>query len=140
MKRIIAALLTVTAAGAVFAAGGCSSDEAAEAESPPVCDSAASVRLTVEHIGDVDVSENGIVQLKPYLQQLHTELQTFVADARAQFGAQADQLQTAMDQLSTSVDTARANPDATTLSAVRTSITGVQSSTQGLSDAMAGTC
>ena len=145
MKRILSALLTATAAGAVFASGGCSSDEPAEAAAPaaatlPVCDAAASVRLTVEHIRQVEISENGLGAMRPYLQQLDTQLQTLRSEALAQFGPQAGQLKTAVDQLRASINTARENPDAAALSAVRTSVAGVRTSAQSLQDQVGTTC
>jgi hypothetical protein len=142
MKRIVSALLSLTAAGVVFAAGGCSSDEPAEAAAAtlPVCDAAADVRLTVEHIRQVNVSENGLGALRPYLQQLDTQLQILKSEAQAQFGAQADQLRTAVDQLRASLGAAKANPDQAALNAVRTSVAGVRTTAQSLGDSAGANC
>lgn len=143
MKRIVSALLTFTA-GAMFAAGGCSSDEPAAATPAaatlPVCDAAAELRVTIEHIRQVNISENGLGALQPYLQQLDGQLQSFRSEAMAQFGPQADQLSTAIDQLRASINTARANPDGAALSAVRTSVAGVRTSAQSLRDSAGTTC
>jgi hypothetical protein len=144
MKRIVSALLSLTAAGVVFAAGGCSSDEPAEAAPAaatlPVCDAAADVRLTVEHIRQVNVSENGLGALRPYLQQLDSQLQVLKSEAQAQFGAQADQLRTAVDQLRASIGTARGNPDAAALNSVRTAVAGVRTTAQSLGDSAGANC
>jgi len=127
------ALAVVLLAGA----GGCASDEAAK---PPVCDSFAGVQNTVDHIRDVNVSENGLAQLKPYLTQLRDQLTQLYADAQAQFAPQADQLKAAVDRLGAELRSAQADPSAAGLAAVRTAVIAVRESGQNLRTAMAQTC
>ncbi|MEV6300591.1 hypothetical protein AB0M02_14385 [Actinoplanes sp. NPDC051861] len=131
-------LLTVLAAVGVLAAGGCAADD--EPAAPAVCDSFAAVQNTVNHIREVNVSENGLVAIRPYVAQLLNELNQLVLDAKAQFGAQADQLRATVDQLQTSVGTAREDPNVTNLAAVRTSVGAVRESAVSLRDVIAGTC
>ncbi|GIM93920.1 hypothetical protein [Paractinoplanes toevensis] len=121
----------------VVGAGGCYSDEAA---APPVCDSFAAVQNTVDHIREVNVSENGLSQLRPYLTQLREQLTQLYTDARAQFAPQADRLKAAVDQLEAALRTARDDPSALNLAAVRTTVTAVRAGGQDLRAAMAQTC
>jgi chromosome segregation ATPase len=125
--------IAITAAFALLV-GGCSTDQA------PVCDSLAAVQTSVDHVGDANVSENGLTQLKTDLNQLKSELQSLRSDAQAQFSSQIEAVRTAANQLSASIAAARATPEVTTLAAVRTSMSGLQSNVRQLADAMAETC
>ncbi|GIF40281.1 hypothetical protein [Actinoplanes xinjiangensis] len=118
-----------------FAAGlllltGCSGEPATPQAA--VCESYAAVQNTVEHIRQTNVSENGLTALKPYLTQLLDHLEQFVADAKAQFGPEADTLRAAVGQLSASVDVAREDPDLTNLAAVRGDVADVRTGAQSL--------
>ncbi|WP_436533112.1 hypothetical protein [Actinoplanes sp. HUAS TT8] len=129
MKRYLVVL--------VLLLSGCT---AAPAARPPVCDSWDAVRNTVDHIRDVNVSDNGLSALRPYLTQLRDELTALHTDAKAQFGAQADALQVATDQLGTDLRVARQNPDINTLAAVRASVADVRTTANTLHNAMLSTC
>ncbi|MFC4068714.1 hypothetical protein [Actinoplanes subglobosus] len=125
-----------------FAAGlllltGCSGEQTPTAQ---VCESYAAVQNTVEHIRQTNVSENGLSALRPYLTQLIEQLQQFVTDAQAQFGAQADVLRAAVDKLSASVDTARADPNVANLSVVRSDVAEVRTNAQALRATVQETC
>jgi hypothetical protein len=120
---------------AVLFAGGCASEN-----KPQVCDSYAAVQTTVDHIRDVNVSENGLTALQPYLTQLGTELNRFSADAKAQFAPQTDPVKAALDQLGSALRTAQADPSATTFAAVRTAVASVRSTWQTLHTTMSQTC
>ncbi|GGN77210.1 hypothetical protein GCM10010112_50110 [Actinoplanes lobatus] len=131
-----ATALCVLAAGAGCAGGGATG---ASAE-PAVCESFAAVQNTVTHIKDANVSENGLTALRPYVSELIEQLTQLAADAKAQFGQQADQLRASVDVLSTSVDTARDNPDLTNLGAVRQAVDGVRDTARALADSLKNTC
>jgi uncharacterized phage infection (PIP) family protein YhgE len=126
-------IAAVTAA-ASLAIGGCSTDQ------PAVCDSLAAVQTAMNQIRNVNVSENGLGSLKPYLQQLQADVNQLLTDAAAQYAPQVQAVRTAADQVSTSVATARATPDVVNLSAARSTIGDLQASLRSLADAMSGTC
>ncbi|MEV4701749.1 hypothetical protein [Actinoplanes sp. NPDC049316] len=129
--RTFTAAVTVAAA---LGAGGCGTDQ------PPVCDSLAAVRTTMEQVRNVNVAENGLGALKTQLQQLRTDVRRLLDDTSAQFASQAQAVRTAAEQVSASVATARETPDAAHLGAVRTSLSTLQGSVRTLGDAMSGTC
>jgi hypothetical protein len=116
--------------------GGCASDE----PKPPVCESYDAVQNTVNHLRDANVSENGLTAVRPYVSQLLNDLNQLVADAKAQFSPQADQLRTSVQHLSTTVDTARLDPGVANLAKVRVSVSSVAVSARSLGDAISGTC
>lgn len=118
-------------------AGGCSSDDAAK---PPVCDSFTAAQTTVDHIRDINISENGLTQLKPYLTQLRDQLTQLYNDAKAQFAPQADQLKASVTQLGTAARTAQADPSTPNLKGVRTALASVGDSWDNLRSMMAQTC
>ncbi|WP_229076550.1 hypothetical protein [Actinoplanes sp. DH11] len=130
-------LLTAILAAAVLGTGGCA---ASEPEAPAVCESFATVQNTVTQIRNTNVSENGLVAVRPYVAELLSQLNQLVLDAKAQFQPQADQLRVSVDQLSASVESASADPGAATLATVRTAVASVRTSAQALRDAIGGTC
>ncbi|WP_433829898.1 hypothetical protein ACQP2E_09415 [Actinoplanes sp. CA-015351] len=130
-------LLTAILAAAVLGTSGCAGSES---DAPAVCESFATVQNTVTQIRNANVSENGIVAVRPYVAELLNQLNQLVLDAQAQFKPQADQLRITVDQLSASVDGARADPGAATFAAVRGAITAVGDSARALRDAIGGTC
>jgi hypothetical protein len=132
MKRILG-ILTATV---LLGGAGCAGDSSA----PPVCDSYAAVQVTVDHIRDTNVSENGLAALRPYLTQLKTELNQLYLDAKAQFAPQADALKAAVDQLTANVRAAQETRTVTDLAAVRTSVSAVRNTAQSLHDTIAATC
>ncbi|GAA4600576.1 ABC-type Zn uptake system ZnuABC Zn-binding protein ZnuA [Actinoplanes octamycinicus] len=133
MKRILVVLVLL------LGLAGCSSSSGTAA-TPPVCDSWEAVQVTVGHIKNVNVSENGLSALQPYLTQLKDQLSQLYLDAKAQFAAQAEALKAAAQQLGDDLRTARANPDRTTLAAVRSSVAEVRTSADSLHTAMGSTC
>src|SRR4051794_4736058 len=66
--------------------GGCGTATA----TPPACDSFAASQNTVSHLGDVNVSENGLAAIQPYLTQLRDQLNQLYTDAKTKFAPQAD--------------------------------------------------
>ncbi|WIM98424.1 hypothetical protein ACTOB_002024 [Actinoplanes oblitus] len=133
MKRILVVVLLV------LGLAGCS-DSSATPATPPVCDSWDAVQVTVGHIKTVNVSENGLQALRPYLTQLKEQLSQLYLDAQAQFAPQAEALKAAAERLGADLRAAQASPDRTTLAAVRTSVAEVRTSADGLHTAMASTC
>src|SRR5690349_10693600 len=115
-------MLTAGAALVLLTATGCADNAdnggADQSTKPSVCDSLAAVQTTAGHIRDANVSENGLSQLRPYLQQLRDELAQLVADAKTQWKPQADALRTSVDDLTGKLETAKADPSTTNLSAV----------------------
>ena len=132
MKRILVVVLLL------LGTAGCAAEEASAA--PPVCDSFAAVQNTVDHIRTVNVSENGLSALRPYLTQLKDQLGQLYLDAKAQFAPQAEALKAATDKLEADLRTAQGSPDRTNLAAVRGSVGEVRSSADGLHTAMASSC
>jgi hypothetical protein len=131
MKRFLVAVLLF------LGLAGCA---ASEPSTPPVCDSWAAVQNTVDHIRTVNVSENGLSALRPYLTQLKDQLGQLYLDAKAQFAPQAEALKAATDKLEADLRTAQGSPDRTNLAAVRGSVGEVRSSADGLHTAMASSC
>ncbi|GAA0468747.1 hypothetical protein Ade02nite_79740 [Paractinoplanes deccanensis] len=119
---------------------GCGDDAASAADTPPVCDSADAVRVTVEHIRNTNVSENGLSQLRPLFTQLRDDIAQLVTDAQAQFGAQADALRTAAENFGAALQGAEADPGAASFTAVRATAGALRGTAQDLAAALTGTC
>jgi hypothetical protein len=79
-------LLTTATLLAVLTTAGCG-DGDTQPTAPPVCDSLAAAQATVDHIRDTNESENGLTQLRPYLEQLRTELTQLYTDAKTEFAS-----------------------------------------------------
>ncbi|MEV4352744.1 hypothetical protein AB0J83_50495 [Actinoplanes sp. NPDC049596] len=119
---------------------GCGDSEASANGTPAVCDSAAAVQNTVNHIRQTNVSANGLQQLRPLLTQLRDELGRLITDAQAQFSAQADALRSSVEQVGAALQGAQADPGAASLTAVRATVGGLRASARQMRDALAGTC
>jgi hypothetical protein len=132
MKRFLVIVMLL------FGMVGCADSSASSA--PPVCDSWAAMENTVYHMRTVNVSENGLSALAPYLNQLKAQINQLYLDAKANFAPQAEALKAAAEKLGDDLRTARENPDRTTLAAVRGSVGEVRASADGLHTAMASTC
>jgi hypothetical protein len=129
---VAVAVLTVTLSA------GCGSSSGTD--QPAVCDSLEAVRLSVDHLQDTNVSENGLSALKSNLNTLKVDLDQLVADAKTQFGSQTDGVRSALQQLEASVEAARSDPSVTTFADVRTALTGVGDATRSLGETMSETC
>jgi hypothetical protein len=126
--------IAVAAAVGVMTAGGCASDQ------PAACAHLDAVHASLENVGNDNVSENGLSQLRTDLTQLQANLIALRTAAQAQFPTEIDGVRGASNQLAATVAAARATPDATTFAAVRTALSGLQDSVGHLADAMSGTC
>ena len=116
------------------ALAACSSDQ------PAVCDDVDALQSSIDNLKDVQVSENGLNAMSSTLTQIKQDLQQLGADAKAEFGDEADAVRAAVTSLEESVDGAKADPSGTTLSAVGTAVTGVDTSLSALTEAVSGTC
>lgn len=130
----------VLAAAVVTA--GCSSDsDSAESQDPAaLCSSLDELKTSMQGLGDGTVSAESLAALQSGLEPVKTDLAQVVDDAKAQYSAQADQLEQDFDELQLVADTARTTPSAANLSAIRPALRTLADDVRGLADDVASTC
>ncbi len=133
LRRSAWRVAPVIAAAVVVAS--CSSSGSTSA----VCDQADQVRVTVQHLKDIQLSENGMVALTSGLTQLRDQINQLKSVAADQYGPEITGVQTAIDDLATKAQAARNDPTAASLSAVGTSVAAAQTAMQSLASSV-GNC
>jgi predicted pyridoxine 5'-phosphate oxidase superfamily flavin-nucleotide-binding protein len=124
-------------AGAVLALcslTGCGSDD------PAVCTSLDELRSSLGNIEDVQLGENGLVELQNILVQVKADAEQVVADAGQQYDAQLTTVTDAVAALDESAQAAKDDPSASTIETFTTSLAEVGTGLSSLQEAVAGTC
>ena len=133
LSRSGRALLVVATLLAVVGMGACSSNQ------PAVCSSVDALNSSVQHLKNVNVSENGLSELRARLDQVKKDLQQVAIDAKQQYGSQMSAVSTSVAALESSLKAAQADPSAA-LGPVVTGVATVSSATKALQQAVANTC
>jgi hypothetical protein len=126
--------LVASAVVALCSVTGCGSDD------PAVCESVAALESSLDNVRDLQLGENGLVELQDVLVQVKADADQVVTDAGEQYGAQVTTVSDAVGALADSARAARDDPSAATLEAVRTSLTGVGTEVSSLREDVSGTC
>jgi gas vesicle protein len=131
---------TAVALAAAVVTAGCSSDSAESQAPAALCSSLDTLETSVQGLGDGTVSADSLATLRDGLESVKTDVAQVVDDARAQYAAQADQLEQDFDELQSVADTARTTPSAANLSAIRPALRTLADDLKGLADDVASTC
>jgi hypothetical protein len=126
--------------GMVMVLVACAAMSACGSDGPAVCSSVDALQSSVAHLGDVNVSENGLASMQGALDQVTTDLKQLEADARAQYGPEIDTVKTSVAALRGSVETAKDDPHAETYRAVVSGVATLGTGLRTLREAVAGTC
>jgi hypothetical protein len=94
----------------------------------------------VQGLGDVTVSAESLAALRDGLEPVKADLAQVVDDAKAQYAAQADQLEQDFDQLQLVADTARTSPSAANVSAIGPALRTLADDVAALGDDVASAC
>ena len=113
---------------------GCGSDK------PPICSSMDDLKTSVEHLKDLNVSENGIAEIESQVSTIKDDLGQVKDDATAQYSAQVDTVEADFSTLTSSVTAAKETVDTATLGAVASGVTTLVSDVQSLAGDVATTC
>jgi hypothetical protein len=132
MTRPLALMLAAVLAGSGIA--GCGGEQ------PPVCSSVAQLQKSVDALKDVNVSADGVSEIRDRLSTVGADYQQVKDDAKAQYATELDRVDAAVAGLRTSVTTARQTPDAASLNAVGAAVNTLVSSVQVLADDVSSTC
>jgi hypothetical protein len=132
VPRSTAALVTVVVATLSVAACG--------ADQPAVCGSVDALSSSVEHLGELQLGENGRDQLESQLAQVRADLSQVKSDAGQQYGSQVAKVTAAVGAVRTQFQAAKADPSAATIKPLGAAITDLGSEIRALTDAVTGTC
>lgn len=134
MTHILAWPLVAVLLGASAAA--CSSGGSA----PPVCDSYDQLKTSVQNLTDVQVSVNGLTQLKSELSGVKDDLNQVLDDAQQQYSDQVNVIKLDVSTLQASYQAAQTDPSKEHLSQVGQNVTVLFTHVQDLGKAIASTC
>jgi hypothetical protein len=130
--RRTAALAVVLAS--LFPIAACGTD------APAVCSSVDDLSASIEHLGQLQLGENGRDQLQSQLATVRADLAQVRTDAKQQYGAQVATVTAAASTVRERFQAAKADPSPSTLQPLRTAVAELGSAVQTLSDAVAGSC
>jgi hypothetical protein len=130
-------LLLLPGAALVLSAviAGCSSDS-----KPAYCTDADQLKTSVQSLGQVDVSTNGLDSLKTALTNVQSSATAFATDAKSEFAPQTTALQNSLSGLDTAIKSAQAQPSAAAIAAIGSSVSQVKTSASDLENAASGKC
>lgn len=125
LAALIVSLLPLTACGA---------------DQPAVCSSVDDLSTSMNHLGELQLGENGRAQLESQLTEVRADIDQVRSDADQQYGEQVDDVTAAAADVRTQLKAAKADPSQSTLRPLGAAISDLGSSARALSDAVAGTC
>jgi PBP1b-binding outer membrane lipoprotein LpoB len=128
-------------AAAVLTAGCSSDSDSPESQDPAaLCSSLDALQTSVQGLGDVTVNAESLAALQDGLEPVKADLAQVIDDAKAQYAAQADQLEQDFDQLQLVADTARTTPSAPNVSAIGPALRTLADDVAALGDDVASAC
>jgi PBP1b-binding outer membrane lipoprotein LpoB len=141
-RRSMTRTFTAMALAAAVVTAGCSSNsDSAESQDPAaLCSSLDALETSVQGLGDVTVSAEGLAALQDGLEPVKADVAQVVDDAKAQYASQADQLEQDFDQLQLVADTARTTPSAANVSAIGPALRTLADDVKALGNDVASTC
>ena len=105
-----------------------------------VCSSVDDLSASMEHLGQLQLGENGRAELESQLAAVRADLAQVRTDANQQYGEQVAAVTAAADTVRERYQAAKADPSRSTLRPLGTAIGDLGSEVRALSDAVAGTC
>jgi len=130
--QLLAAILVLSGLAA-----GCSSSTSSK---PAYCTAAGQLKTSVHHLGDVNVSQNGLSSLQTAVSKVQASAKTFAADAKSAYPSQTTALKNSLSSLDTAIKSAKGQPPLTAAAAVVPSVTQVKNSASTLESAVSGKC
>lgn len=109
-------------------------------DAPAVCSSVDDLSASMEHLGQLQLGENGRAELESQLAAVRADLEQVRTDADQQYGEQVAAVTAAANTVRERYQAARADPSRSTLRPLGMAIDDLGSEIRALSDAVAGTC
>ena len=107
---------------------------------PAYCTDADQLKTSVDHLGKVDVAQNGLSSLKTALDNVATDANTFANEAKTTFASQTNALRTSVSDLKAALKAAVNQPSPASVGTVTTSVTHVKNSATALQNAVKSKC
>jgi len=130
-----AATLPLAAALSAAVLSGCGGSS-----KPPLCSSVDDLKTSLSGLGQVQLSVNGISELKTRLSNAQGQLQEVKKDASAQYSSQVTTIETQAAALKSAVAAAQQNPNAVNLTAAGVALKTVATSAKALGSDIRSTC
>jgi TolA-binding protein len=150
-RAVVAALATVACVGLAGCGGSgtssassssstSSSGASSSGQSAAVCGAAEDMRASLDALGKVDVSSQGVDGLQQAFSDVKTSLSELAGVAKAQYAEEVRQVQTDATAVQTAADAAKANTTAATVGAVATAVRVFAQDAQALVKAVGSSC
>jgi len=107
---------------------------------PAYCSDRDALQKSLTELKNVNVSAEGIDEVKAKLTKVESDAQALANSARKEFSPQASTLESSVSKLKTSAQSAAAAPTAQSFAAVASAASGVASAFGDLSSAVSSKC
>jgi hypothetical protein len=107
---------------------------------PAYCSAASGLKTSVQDLEKVDVAKNGLGSMKTALDNVSSNANTFISEAKSAYSSQTAALRSSLSDLSAAIKSAVQQPSVAALDAVRAAARQVEDSASALDNAVAGSC
>ena len=119
---------------------GCGNSTPATPATPAYCTDASKLKSSLQQLGKVDISKNGLSSLQTAVTSVETNANALFQEAKSAFAPQTKALQDSLSGLKSAVESVASQPSVAGLQSVKSSLTKVQSSAGALESAVSGKC
>jgi hypothetical protein len=110
------------------------------ADPPPLCGSIDDLSSSMNHLGEIQLGENGRAELESQLTVLRADLAQVRTDAQQQYGEQVATVAAAASAVREQLQAAKAEPSESTLKPLGAAVADLGSGIRELHGAVASTC
>jgi hypothetical protein len=107
---------------------------------PAYCGAASGLKTSVQNLDKVDVRKNGLGSMKTALDNVSSNANTFISEAKSAFSSQTAALRSSLSDLNAAIKSAVQQPSVAALDAVTAAARQVKDSASAVDTAVAGNC
>jgi hypothetical protein len=110
------------------------------ASTPAYCSAASGLKTSVQNLDKVDVRKNGLGSMKTAADNVSSNANTFISEAKSAFSSQTAALRSSLSDLNAAIKSAVQQPSVAALDAVTAAARQVKDSASAVDTAVAGSC
>jgi hypothetical protein len=107
---------------------------------PAYCGAASGLKTSVQNLDKVDVRKNGLGSMKTALDNVSSNANAFISEAKSAFSSQTAALRSSLSDLNAAIKSAVQQPSVAALDAVTAAARQVKDSASAVDTAVAGNC
>jgi gas vesicle protein len=139
-RTAVTGVLLVLAGSAAGCGTTPSASASTSASTSAMCDSVASLQQSVNHLRDMQLSENGVAAMRDQLRQVQTDLDDVVAQTQSGYQDLVATLKADAATIRSAAQAVKAHPTADTLAAVKPPLQTLTTDVQRLADQVSPRC